>query len=198
MSTPPSLAELRERAGADFRPVPVDVYGFPLKMEPTAQEEHLQSLNDVRMPPGWTAPPSGPATRAELLASRRAPKPEGWSPPKAVSVLPEDVWRPGGSEATGNTRNCGSVPSDEPWRPGGSNASGNTRNADSVPGGVIAPAPPLAVEPPKSPPSRVFGDAAPAAPSAARDGSPTTGLIRDHPTRPGVATIKAHTEALGS
>ena len=90
------------------------------------------------------------------------------------------------------------VPSDEPWRPGGSNASGNTRNADSVPGGVIAPAPPLAVEPPKSPPSRVFGDAAPAAPSAARDGSPTTGLIRDHPTRPGVATIKAHTEALGS
>ena len=80
----------------------------------------------------------------------------------------------------------------------GSNASGNTRNADSVPGGVIAPAPPPAVEPPKSPPSRVFGDAAPAAPSAARDGSPTTGLIRDHPTRPGVATIKAHTEALGS
>ena len=69
---------------------------------------------------------------------------------------------------------------------------------DSVPGGVIAPAPPPAVEPPKSPPSRVFGDAAPAAPSAARDGSPTTGLIRDHPTRPGVATIKAHTEALGS
>ena len=80
----------------------------------------------------------------------------------------------------------------------GSNASGNTRNADSVPGGVIAPAPPPAVEPPKSPPSRVFGDAAPAAPSAARDGSPTSGLLRDHPTRPGVATIKAHTEALGS